>query len=234
MYKKVGYYRETDKMSDLICANYPMILVMGRFGIELGFEEKSIGDVCKMNSVDTNTFLAVVNLMLSDNKQSFANSVSDISIIEIMKYIKCSHGYFLEYKLPIIRKNLVEALDTGRENKLKDLIISYYDEYLNEVKNHMSYEESTVFGYVDKLLDKTLTDEYNIMIFSEVHEKIEEKLTEFRNIVIKYYSQSSSNQLNSVLFDILTCSDDLSEHSNVENFIFIPLIAQLEQQITRK
>ena len=29
MYKK-GIYKETDKMSDLICDNYPMVLVMSR------------------------------------------------------------------------------------------------------------------------------------------------------------------------------------------------------------
>lgn len=42
MYKN-GMYRETDKMSDLICENYPMVLVMSRFGIALGFGEKNIG-----------------------------------------------------------------------------------------------------------------------------------------------------------------------------------------------
>lgn len=40
MYKK-GLYKETDKMSDLICENYPMVLVMSRFGIALGFGEKA-------------------------------------------------------------------------------------------------------------------------------------------------------------------------------------------------
>ena len=44
MYKN-GMYRETDKMSDLICENYPMVLVMSRFGIALGFGEKNIGEV---------------------------------------------------------------------------------------------------------------------------------------------------------------------------------------------
>lgn len=39
MYKN-GKYRETDKMSDLICENYPMVLVMSRFGIALGFGER--------------------------------------------------------------------------------------------------------------------------------------------------------------------------------------------------
>ena len=48
MYKN-GMYRETDKMSDLICENYPMVLVMSRFGIALGFGEKNIGEVCRQN-----------------------------------------------------------------------------------------------------------------------------------------------------------------------------------------
>ena len=30
---KNGKYRETSKMSDLICENYPMVLVMSRFGV---------------------------------------------------------------------------------------------------------------------------------------------------------------------------------------------------------
>ena len=65
MYKK-GLYRETDKMSDLICENYPMVLVMSRFGIALGFGEKSIGEVCRQNGVDANTFLTVVNFLTGE------------------------------------------------------------------------------------------------------------------------------------------------------------------------
>ena len=53
---KNGKYRETSKMSDLICENYPMVLVMSRFGIDLGFGEKNIGEVCRQNKIDTYTF----------------------------------------------------------------------------------------------------------------------------------------------------------------------------------
>ena len=65
MYKN-GIYRETDKMSDLICENYPMVLVMSRFGIALGFGEQNIGEVCRQTGVDVNTFLAVVNFLTEE------------------------------------------------------------------------------------------------------------------------------------------------------------------------
>ena len=53
-------------MSDLICENYPMVLVMSRFGIDLGFGEKNIGDVCRQNEVDSCTFLTVVNFLTEE------------------------------------------------------------------------------------------------------------------------------------------------------------------------
>ena len=56
MYKN-GMYRETDKMSDLICENYPIVLVMSRFGIALGIGAKNIGELYRQNVVDAWTFL---------------------------------------------------------------------------------------------------------------------------------------------------------------------------------
>ena len=45
-------YRETDKMSDLICDNYSLLMVMSRFGLSLGFGDKSVREVCEAQGVD--------------------------------------------------------------------------------------------------------------------------------------------------------------------------------------
>ena len=66
---KLGRYKQTDRMSDLICENYPMLLVISRFGISLGFGDKTIGEVCEDSGVDTKTFLTIVNLLLDDLRQ---------------------------------------------------------------------------------------------------------------------------------------------------------------------
>ena len=57
---KLGAYNQNNRMSDLVCDNYPVLLVMSRFGIALGFGDKSIGEVCRENGVHTETFLADV------------------------------------------------------------------------------------------------------------------------------------------------------------------------------
>ncbi len=40
-------YSATDRMSDLICENYNLLLVMSRFGLSLGFGDKTVEQVCE-------------------------------------------------------------------------------------------------------------------------------------------------------------------------------------------
>ena len=90
---KNGKYREADKMSDLICENYPMVLVMSRFGIDLGFGEKNIGEVCRQNEIDTPTFLTVVNFLTDAEAVPVAGSDKDISISSLITYLHNAHDY---------------------------------------------------------------------------------------------------------------------------------------------
>ena len=49
-------YSGTDKMSDLICENYNLLLVMSRFGLSLGFGDQTVQQVCERQGVHTGTF----------------------------------------------------------------------------------------------------------------------------------------------------------------------------------
>lgn len=225
---RIGKYKESDLMSDLICENYPMLLVMSRFGISMGFGDRAIGDVCSKNGVDTATFLAVVNLLVNEDKDD-KPSYESLSAASLVEYLKNSHSYFLDFKLPAIRLKLVEALN-GNDSDMAVLIIRYYDEYVAEVRRHMAYEELTVFPYVESLLKGKPDKKYNIEIFSRKHDDIECRLTELKNIIIKYCPIRSSNELNSVMFDIFSCANDLLSHTEVEDNLFVPLIRQIESK----
>ena len=49
------------KLADVIQMNYLLIPVIHRFGINLGFGDKTVSDVCEENNVDLNFFLQLVN-----------------------------------------------------------------------------------------------------------------------------------------------------------------------------
>ena len=227
MSDNIPKYKATDKMSDLICENYTLLMVMSRFGLPLGFGDKNVKEVCDACNVDYKTFLAVVNFM--DTGQ-FVVGGADFSIQALMEYLKNSHSYFLDFCLPAIRRKLIEAIDCSQDG-VAILILRFYDEYVNEVRRHMEYEDNMVFGYVLSLLEGKKNSDYNILVFARKHNQIQTKLTELKNIIIKYYpAEKSNNSLNSVLFDIYSCEQDLASHCNLEDLLFVPAVAQLEKK----
>lgn len=227
---KIGKYKETDKMSDLIGENYPMVLVMSRFGIALGFGEKNIGEVCRLNGVDTHTFLTVVNFLTEDSMVPVSEIDKGLSVESLITYLHNAHDYFLNFRLPHIRRKLVEAIEECPKD-VAFVITRFFDEYAEEVNKHMSYEEKTVFPYVRGLLDGVKDARYNITIFRKRHDQIEMKITELKNILLKYYPGPGSNLLNSVLFDIFATEQDLASHNHVEDYLFVPVILALEKSL---
>lgn len=209
-------------MCDLVCDRYPVLLIMSRFGIALGFGDKTIGEVCLDSGVDTATFLAVVN-MHSDDK---APDPETISVAALVGYLRNSHVYFLDFRLPAIRRKLIEAVDCA-QNDVSFAIMRFFDEYAAEVQRHMSYEEQTVFPYVESLLAGEKNTAYSIDVFRRQHDQVDAKLRELKNIIIKYYPSGSTNELNGVLFDIFTCEQELASHNAVEDDIFIPAVERL-------
>lgn len=221
-YKNGGYTGE-DRMCDLVCDRYPVLRVMSRFGISLGFGDKTIAEVCDENKVDTATFLAVVNLLMNYGGGADPSAVSVRSLTD---YLHTSHGYFLGFRLPAIRRKLIEAVDCSLSD-VSFAIMRYFDEYVAEVERHMSYEEKTVFPYVESLLAGEKNDAYSIDVFRRHHDQVEARLRELKNIIIKYYPAGGTNELNDVLYDIFTCERELASHNAVEDEIFIPAVERL-------
>ena len=200
MYGKLGGYTGEDRMCDLVCDKYFVLQVMSRFGIALGFGDKSIAEVCAASGVDTDTFLAVVNLLVE--KADPETLAENVSVRALTDYLHNSHGYFLDFRLPSIRRKLIEAVDCSHSD-VSFAIMRFFDEYVAEVHKHMDYEEKNVFPYVEALLAGEPTS-YSIDTFRRHHDQVEAKLRELKNIIIKYYPSGGTNALNGVLFDIFT------------------------------
>lgn len=220
------------KMSDLINENHSLLLVISRFGVHLGFGNKTVYEVCETNGIDCTTFLAVVNF-LSEEAFEVDNAYENISINTVVDYLKNAHTYFLDFKLPAIRNKLIEAVNQPEQNLPYGLIfMKFFDEYVVEVQKHMYYENSTVFKYAKQLAKGQIDTKYSIAIFRKRHNEIDSKLEDLKNILIKYYPDKGSNHLlTEVLFDILSCEIDIMSHNKVEDYFFIPAIEAIERKL---
>lgn len=227
--KKQKLYEATDKMITLLQDNYAVLRCLGSFGINLGFGNKTVEEVCQNEGVDSFTFLCVVNYTI--NGYMGADDVTRLSVPTLLQYLKASHEYYLGFELPFIRKELVASLEPT--DNLTSLIIKIYDEYAHSVIQHMKYEEKNVFPYVEALLQGRGQANYDVETFSKHHDQIDLKLRELKNIIIQYFPADShrNNQLYATLFDIYNCESWLSQHSDVEDNIFIPAVKLLEGKI---
>lgn len=219
-------YSPTDKMRYLVKNNNELILVMSRFGISLGFADKTVREVCCQHNVDEDTFLQVVNFV-TDKEYNY----EAVSLPSIIGYLKQAHEYYLDYNLPAIRRKLIEAIDCSGKDELAMLILKFYDEYFIEVRKHMEYENETVFSYVEGLMQGSLNRNFTISLFAGRHTPISEKLKELKDVIIRYYPEKNNYQLNSVLIDILLCERDLNSHCEIEDKLFIPAVKYKETQL---
>lgn len=226
----VKKYLRTDRMSELVGDNYSVLLVMSRFGISLGFGDRTVEEVCARAGVDAPTFLAIVNTML-DEAYAPSECECEISVTCFLRYLHNSHDYYLSFRLPEIRRKLIEAIDC-RHGDIAFAVLRFYDEYAAEVRKHLEYEETTVFPYVRALLEGKATGDYAIRTFRSQHDQIEARLTELKNILVQYYPAEDGFELNGVLFDIFACEADLASHNQVENRLFVPVVERLERKRT--
>lgn len=217
-------------MSDLICDNYVLLQVMSRFGLSLGFGDQTVSEVCQKYQVDCPTFLAVVNFLIEDNEFVVDHS-APISISALMNYLKRAHHYFLEYQLPSIREKLVVFLQFSDNYEVSFLILNFFDAYVDELHKHMEYEDRHVFTYVNQLLEGNVQDNFNFANFASSHNQVDTKLTELKDIIIKYLPTKGDNyHTNSMLFEIFACIQDLDSHSRVEDCMFVPAVLNLEKE----
>lgn len=230
--KNVKMYEAGDKMITLIKDNYSVLQALGSFGINLGFGDKTVSETCLMNGVDTYTFLAVVNAQLNDI--TTYEDDEQINVPTLLHYLKASHAYYLDFQLPFIRRELQESI--SENDALGMLIMKLYEEYAQEIRRHMKYEEKTLFPYVESLLDGRPMNDYNVETFSKHHEQTDKKLRELKLMIIKYLPADAhrNNQLTATLYDIYNNEEWLRQHAEVEDHIFTPAIKRLERTTNRE
>ena len=139
-------YSETDRMSSLISDNYSLLMVMSRFGISLGFGDRTVAEVCESQGVHCPTFLTVANFINEPIHK--AGSYKSYSLPALLDYLKRAHSYFLDFNLPSIRRKLIETIDCSGADEVATLILKFFDEYAREVRRHMEYENRNVFTNV--------------------------------------------------------------------------------------
>lgn len=202
------------KMADMIASNYDLILMLPRFGIPLGFGEKSVKEVCRDNGVDDHFFLTICNIYTFDDYRPDDEELAHIDNHLVAEHLRASHRYYLEERLPHLQHHLDHI--TERAGQSGELLRKYYADYCREVREHVRREEKNL----TQMLEGTPTVNEHYL---KSHDNIRDKLTDLTQIIYKYLPGERLNEeMMELVFDILQLSRDLEKHAMIEELLLQP------------
>ena len=149
---------------------------------------------------------------------------ADIDIPTLQRYLHNAHTYFLDFRLPRLRRALIEAIiPADPTTKIPGLILRCYDEFVDEIRTHIEHENAGLF------------DEHE-----HDDQRITDKLTEIKNLIIKYYPSPVTDnpspityQLINVMSDLWHTEHDFADHCAIEDNILRPALNKnLKSKIT--
>lgn len=227
-------FNKSMKMSDLIDADYRLLLLLQRLNIPFGFGDKNVEAVCSENSFNSDCFVFLANFQSNKSIVNPYQEFEKLPIEPFLSYLKSSHTYFLEDRLPNVRRKLLLLLNENKSD-ITDLVLNFFDLYTEEVNEHMKYEDETVFPYIRSLINKENKDGYNIDIFKERHNDIDEKVNDLKQILMKYLSGIKNQHLaTNILLELYMTQEELETHTFIEDELIIPHIKKLEKEANKK
>lgn len=234
------------KMADVIHRDYSLIPVIGRFRIEYGFGNKTVKEVCDEYKVNPWFFLAIINAY--HNRDYFpADQVKNFSLADIITYLSNTHQYFLEIKVPEIQTLINKLLEESTVGNLKNikLLDDFFSKYVEEMKIHFAHEEEVVFPYIreiekaSKQMDAPKSVAEMIMAqpietYERQHDNLEIKLTDLKNLIIKFLPPVNCRHIiQNLLMELFRVERDINDHSYMEEKVVVPKVKQLEQEILK-
>jgi regulator of cell morphogenesis and NO signaling len=231
------------KMADVIHMDYRLIPILGRFGIEFGFGNGTVAEVCSAHEVNCSFFLEIVNSY--HNPEYFPEKqLQRFSVALIIDYLKNTHAYYLHHKVPEIQSyiNQMEEGSSSDQQKNIHLLKSFFKEYTEELKDHLSKEDHSVFPYAlalhaalesgtipDSLL-QTIREE-PILEYERNHDDLEIKLNDLKNLIIKYLPPISNEVCQKLLTELYRLESDLENHARIEEKVLVPKISLIEKEL---
>ena len=207
------------KMADMVATNYDLILMLPRFGISLGFGEKSVKEVCRDYNVDDNFFLTVCNIYTFDDYRPDDEELSRIENSQVIDHLQASHRYYIDERLPHLQHHLDHIAERVGEHSAA-LLKKYFADYCREVRDHVRREEKNLKAMLDSLRNgsKSVSEQ-----FQRSHDNIKDKLSDLTQIIYKYLPGERLNEeMMELVFDILQLSRDLEKHAEIEELLLMP------------
>jgi len=224
------FFSQHTKVADLLLTNSRLLYVFPHFGIELGFGEATVRQLCRGKNISMPLLLLVCNTYTFEDYSPDGKDLAQVPIDELVAWLRRSHRDYLDVRLPRI---IAEILNLTNECQLHNgqMLVSFCEKYRDEVIAHCKYEEEVAFPYIVELLGGKKTANYTIEEYETNHSDIDTALEDLKNIVIKYLPKECTiEKCRNILLDLFMFEYDLRKHTLLEDKILVSLVAHIERK----
>ncbi len=234
------------KLAEVILRNYHLIPIISRFGIQFGFGDKSVAQICEQYNINLVFFLEIVNAF-NDKDYLPYEKLKKIPLSQTVNYLLKSHHYYNKVKLPDI-ENLIGRLEWKGEDadRNKNVLQKFFGRYLKEVKEHTANEEKEIYPYVleleknyyiekpssifiEKLNKKSIKD------YADTHDELNAALLDLKNIIIKYLQPAKNAEITKqILTETFKLDEDMKDHTKLEDNVIVPVAVMMETELKKR
>ncbi len=236
----MALFTKDDKLASVVTRNYHLLPVINRFGIRLGLGEATIEEVCNRHSINPVFFLDIINAF-HDSEYFPVEELLSFSPRLIVDYLQRTHNYYLSYVVPKMENQLERLIGSGiTHTDDLELIKIFFKKYKAELFAHIMDEEESIFPYILRITDAyergvPVADEdlpRSILIYEKEHSDIDQKLSDLKNLVIKFLNaEYDDNLCNDFLITLFRLEQDIIDHARIEDKILVPIVYRIEKAV---
>jgi regulator of cell morphogenesis and NO signaling len=224
------------KLSEVILQHYVLMPVIRRFGIHLGFGEKTILKICQEYSLDADLVASILNLYVHPTYTPDL-TLSPSQLVATVSYLKHTNTLIHESQLPNVERHLQALVHYSfAKNKALGLITNFFTEIKTELQQRIEHDNDKRFPAILALADHTVSSAILQVIqqettFHEHQESLDEKIFDLRSLLMKYLTgEADENLCYAVFFALYTLENDIRQYNNVCHALLTPAVKAMTKQ----
>ena len=216
------------KMAALVDADYHLLSVMQRMGIDGSFGRNTIDEECRRRGLDTATFLMICEAYTDSEFRPTEEMLRAGHVSDVMRYLSQAHDYYMNTAL-VRLASAIERLIGPCQEAQKKVIWKFFSDYKTELERHFEVEEGQVIPYVQGLLIGRRQPGTSIDSFEEDHSNIGEKLSDLKSLMMNSLPPECDGKLRMDLLNFICALEiDLERHSCIEDELLVPMARLIE------
>ena len=230
------------KLADVVLRNYHLIPVINRFGIELGFGEKTIAEICMEYQIDADFFSALLNTISFESYNISEKKLKVVNTSQLIQYLKNTLENYTDSQISVIEIHIRQLLNSSPEKNphlqlIENFFIQFKEEflqYVEDVNHDLFYSVITIHTqYICK--KKKSSDDLTLPDFNAFQERyypLSEKLSDMKSLLIKYLIGNFDRRVrNAIIYIISRFETDMHDYMRLQHRLLGAMTKDMLTQI---